>query len=69
MSVLIWSIIKPNIKYIAKDENGVWCGHEKEPVVRDDFYWYNEYGMYDLYCLDDAVFPDVNWLDSLTKRP
>lgn len=63
-----WDAILPNIKFLAKDENGSWFGYTSEPtlVVGDEGKW-DEAAYYPIKGL--AGLPDVDWRHSLIKRP
>lgn len=79
----VFQFLKPEYKWIAMDESGIWRGH-KVPVVNyfgekdvfDKFYWaylYKEKGGAEqpfYTCLDGIdIDYDGDWKDSLFERP
>jgi len=70
-----WDYLVPEIKYVARDEDGDWCGYETRPE-KDDVCWdiseynYSE-GYHQTYGLKSVKMPHspADWKQAIAKRP
>jgi len=70
-----WDYLVPEIKYVARDKDGGWCGYEMRPG-KDDVGWYvskfsyNE-GYRQIYPLDGVKMPNgpADYEQAIAKRP
>lgn len=64
-----WSMLRDDVKYIAKDECGGWFGFTEKPDIRIDVaMWIGEV-CYSLGAINSELFPDCHWKQSLIERP
>lgn len=70
-----WNVFDEHIKYLAKDANGSWYGYLDKPEKdmqgpEEDHGWTTPYLVItSMANISDSCFPDVDWEDSLIKRP
>lgn len=62
-----WDALLPEIKFIAKNENGAWLCHLSKPELLEGLGLWGGSGYYRINGLADL--PDVDWRHSLIERP
>ena len=54
---------QPQLKFVAMDDNGVWCGYRSKPE-RSAYIWYLESVVFFHHSI---YYSNVNWEDTLTE--
>ena len=62
----IWNVLRPEIRWVAMDKCGNWCGHERKPD-RGSEAWGLGGARFDLKAI--SLPADIYWRESLHERP
>lgn len=66
-----WHVLNKDIRFLAKDEDNMWCGFKEEPIIQDYDWRPHGDGNIDIRILglDPSIFPECPWQHSLIERP